>query len=140
MTPLEFVARVADLFEFDLGGNFSRLRPTSLDGLAHSIKGNRGRNFIDVDGYEFRLQMAEALGHTIIQASMTGEDFIRGRICYTIQDYDIATEEDGASSKHMLESWRLPVHLKCQSDKIASMLAFLVLKTDYKIKNKTNAS
>lgn len=143
MRPKEFVARVLDLFEFDMGG-FGDIRPKTFSAAALAIgMGDSGGpdavHVREIAGYKFHLETQGALGHTVIRATMIMEDCILGgAICFTFQDYDtMPARDDVPIHEHIFESWQVPSHLKERTDDIMSMLTFLTLKTDYKIKHKS---
>lgn len=140
MRPKEFVARVIDLFEFDLGegGGWQALRPSNFSAAALCINMNNEANEREVSGYGFKLEAQECLGHTVVRATMTAVGMtMHGSICFTYHEYDtMPPNDDVPLHEHIHESWDLSRDLRERPEDIASMLTFLTLKTDYRIKHK----
>lgn len=143
MRPKEFVARVIDLFEFDMagGGDWSSVRPVSFSGAALCIKMASTNSAREIGGYRFLLESEQLLGHTVIRATMVGENncVLGGAICFTFQDYDtMPLDENTPEHEHIFESWQVPSTLRDRVDDIVSMITYLTLKTNYKIQHKTS--
>lgn len=142
MRPKEFVARVIDLFDFDLGPGtgWDDIRPSNFIAAGLCINMGLQSNLREVNSYMFQLECDECLGHTVIRATMMAKgDRLRGSICFTVQDYDTmgTLSDDVPLHEHIHEAWDVSQGLRDRPDEIASMLTMLTLKTNYKIKNKS---
>jgi hypothetical protein len=147
MRPREFVSRIIDLYEFQLGGSsgWANVRPKNYSAAALAIQMADTPNPLrhhhkTVNGYKFTLESEMALGHTVIRATMSQDDIsVSGSICFTFQDCDSLPPEDNVSlHDHIFESWQVPPHLKNTVDLVVEMLTFLTLKTSYNIKQKNS--
>jgi hypothetical protein len=142
VTPREFVSRVIDLHEFTLGEGWGNVVPHTFAQAAGCILMSPFRKVsTSKGGYAFKLECDDALGHTVIRASMReegGED-VSGAICFTLQNNHFEPEIHlGSEDKDFLfETWQLSPRLREQSEYIISLLTYLTLKTNDKVRYKT---
>lgn len=146
MRPKEFVSRVIDLFYFNLGENWSQTRPKSFSAAAMCIEMADKKDKTSVmvtNGYHFRVESQECLGHTIIRAIMEAEDqVIHGSIGFTFHSGDLSVKglvpmssaQDEGREFH--EAWHVSPNLREHPDRIASMITFLTLRTNCVITTK----
>lgn len=153
MRPREFIARVIDLFEFDLGPNWTKARPDDLL-TAHLqiVAADKTPGFSDmrkiVNSYLFVLEAAAELGLCIIRASMIPSPFqtensrplnqpliegLRATICFIADDMPVANfpPDDGENANHMFETWHFPPKFDERLDELIEMVTYLILKTNY---------
>ena len=138
MKPKEFVARVIDLFEFNMGDGWNDVQPKNFVGASLCISMGLVDKSRTINGYTFVLESQDCLGHTVIRATMlNGVDKLRGSICFTYQEYDTyPTMDDVPLHEHIHEAWDVCRPLRDKPEEIASMLTFLTLKTSYVIRHK----
>ncbi len=154
MKPREFVGRVIDLFEFDLTPLNAHARPQSFFSVmtAMGMAVKRGKHDDHrrlLDGYLFILEAQDALGHSIIRATMVPADGIdeevglgfergiRASVCFTMlggaEAIDImnpTTEDD------LYEGYQLPNRYREHGEELIGMIGYLTLKTSCKVKTK----
>lgn len=146
MRPKEFVSRVIDLFYFDLGQNWSQTRPKSFSAAAMCIEiadNKEKASTVVTNGYHFRIESRECLGHTIIRAIMEEDgQVIHGSIGFTFHSGDLSVQglvpmtSGSAEINEFHEAWHVSPDLREYPDRIASMITFLTLRTNYTITSK----
>jgi hypothetical protein len=148
MKPREFVARVIELFDINVDP-IAVNSPDSL-GMAYlqilQASGDDGDIRTKRDGFVFVLETGESCGHYIIRACMfpgnnlkvktTGkpQSGIFASVCYTVQNFETFGKHE--SSINIYENYQLPWKYEDQQTEMLDMLAYLTLKTHYKIKRK----
>jgi hypothetical protein len=135
--PQEFVSRVIDLFDFNMGSvGWDHVRPVSFASAALCIRLADGDQVKVVNGYTFKLEGEEALGHVVIRATMSNDACsIRGAVCFTfLSDENISTLI--TDSEKIFGTWQVTSIVNNQPDEVVSMLSFLALKTNNHITNR----
>lgn len=154
MKPREFIVRIVDLFDFNLGPNWKNARPRDLTSAHLQISlGLKTPGFDDIrqiiNSYLFVLESATDLGVCTIRASMVpvtaslGEiqplnqpllEGLRATLCFVADDAsNVLNAEVATKDEQLFEFWHLPKEHEEKTEDILGMITYLTLKTNYRI-------
>lgn len=150
MKPREFISRVIDLFEFDIGPNWPSARPDDLTTAQFQIElASKTPGFDDVrkvvNSYLFVLEAGNELGVCVLRASMVQVkddrnplnqplcDGLRATIGFIEGDCTPDFPKTGQFEECVLEAWQLPNETQDRTNELIEMLAYLILKTNHRL-------